>query len=65
VLWNSDRDLPSLEWRKAHMASQSVVATVIRIGCSPPLRRPMASTKPTVRAMAVGGSSPSPYVSAR
>ena len=53
---------PSLEKRKLHRRSPSVVATVIWTGCSTPCRRPVASTRPTARSTALGGSSSSPKV---
>jgi hypothetical protein len=65
VLRNSDRETPSLEYRKAHVVSPSVVATVIWIGFSMPWRRPTSSMKPTAEATAAGWSCSRPNVSAR
>ena len=65
VLKKSERESPWLEYRKAQMHSPSVVAIVPWNGNSTPCAWPVASTSPTVRATACGGSSLRPKVSAR
>ena len=62
---NSERDFPSLEYRNAHSRSPSLVAIVPWNGYLTPCRAPASSTIPIARAIASGGSSSSPSVSAR
>ena len=65
MLKKSERDLPSLEYLNAQMRSPSVVAIVPWNGNSTPCSWPTDSTRPIVRATALGGSSSRPNVSAR